>query len=117
MNSLCIGVHPRSSAANLFLTLFHRLQPGVDHFLDPMQLCPPSILSVIEPLINSVKSLINGLESSIHMRPQIRNSRIQVAKPRIINKNPHQYSDRRNPNGKRDLNSLIRHPWPQHTPF
>jgi hypothetical protein len=77
------------------LPFFEMLQPRVNHFLHPMQFGAPCIFSVIEPLIH-------GVESSIDMRPQ-------VAKARVINKDPHEYGDRGNSNGKCDLNGLIGH--------
>ncbi len=78
------------------LTLFKMLQPRVDHFLDPMEFGAPDVLSVVE--------------SSIDMSPQI-------AKPRVVDKDSHEYSDRGNANGKGDLNSLIGHRCLQNTPL
>jgi hypothetical protein len=77
------------------LSPFEMLEPRVDHFLDPVQLSAPGILRVVEPLINSI-------ESSINVSPQI-------AQPRIVDENPHEYGDRGNTNGNGDLNGLISH--------
>jgi len=84
------------------LPLFQMLQPRVDHFFDPVQFRAPCVLRVVEPLIHSI-------ESSIDMGPQI-------AQPRIVDKNPHEYGDRGNTNGKGDLNGLISHRSLQNTP-
>jgi hypothetical protein len=92
------------------LPLFEMLQARVNHFLDPTEFGAPGILSVIEPLID-------GIESSIDMSPQIANAGIQIAKPRVVDEDSHKYSDRGNANGKGDLNSLIGHRCTQNTPF
>jgi len=99
------------------LPLFEMLQPRVDHFFDPMEFGAPRIFRVIKPLID-------GVESSIDMSPQIAQAGIQIAQagiqiaePRVVDENPHEYSDRGNANGKRDLNSLIGHRCLQNTPF
>jgi hypothetical protein len=88
------------------LPLFEMLQPGVDHFLDTTQFGAPGILRVIEPLIHplihGVEPFVDGIEPSIHVRPEI-------GKARVINKDPHQYGDSGNSNRKSDLNSLIGH--------
>jgi hypothetical protein len=91
------------------LPFFEMLQPRVDHFFHPMQFSAPRILRVI-------KSLIDGIEPSVHVCPQVDHTGIEVAKPRVINKDPHQYGDRGNSNGKCDLNSLIGHRSLQNTP-
>jgi len=85
------------------LPLFEMLQARVDHFLDPMEFGAPRIFRVIEPLID-------GVESSIDMSPQI-------AEPRVVDENSHKHGDRGNTNGKGDLNSLIGHRCLQNTPF
>jgi len=85
------------------LTLFEMLQPRVNYFFHPVEFGAPRIFSVIEPLID-------GIESSIDMSPQI-------AKPRVVDEDSHKYSDRGNANGKGDLNSLIGHRCTQNTSF
>ena len=85
------------------LPLFEMLQPRVNYFFDPVEFGAPRIFSVIEPLID-------GIESSIDMSPQI-------AKPRVVDEDSHKYSDRGNANGKGDLNSLIGHRCTQNTSF
>jgi hypothetical protein len=99
------------------LTLFKMLQACVNHFLDPMELGAPSILSVVEPLIDGVESSVHMSSQIAKSRIQISNARIQIAKPRIVNENPRQYSDRGNSSGKSDLNSLIGHRCLQNTSF
>jgi len=84
------------------LPFFEMLQPRVDHFLDTTQFGAPCILRVIEPLVHAVEPLVNGIKPSFHVRPEVR-------KARVINKDPHQYGDRGNSNGKCDLNGLIGH--------
>jgi hypothetical protein len=85
-NALCLEISP--------LQLFEVLQPCINDFFDPMQLGAPHVFSVIE--------------SRVHVRPQI-------AQPRVIDKDPHEYSDRWNAHRKSDLNSLIGHRCLQHT--
>jgi hypothetical protein len=63
-------------------------------FFHAMQFGAPHIFGVIEP--------------SIDMRPQI-------AQPGVVNKDSHEYGDRRNTNGKGDLNGLIGHRCLQNT--
>jgi hypothetical protein len=85
------------------LPLFEMLQPGVNHFFNPMQFGAPRIFCVVKPLID-------GIESSIDMSPQI-------AKPRVVDEDSHEYSDRGNDDRKGDLNCLIGHRCIQNTPF
>jgi hypothetical protein len=99
------------------LPLFEMLQPRVDQFLNPMQFGTPGILRVIEPLID-------GVESSIDMSPQISKAGIEIGKagieiaqPRVVDEDSHKYCDRGNANRKGDLNCLIGHRYPQNTPF
>jgi hypothetical protein len=99
------------------LTLFKMLQACVNHFLDPMELGSPSILSVVEPLIDGVESSVHMSSQIAKSRIQISNAGIQIAKPRIVNENPHEYSNRGNASGKSDLNSLIGHRCLQNTSF
>jgi len=84
------------------LMLFKVFEPGVDHFFDPMQLCAPGILGVIESLIDSV-------EPSVHMRAQIDKPGIEIAQPRVVNEDSHEYGDRGNTDGEGDLNGLVSH--------
>ena len=81
------------------LPLFEVLQPGVNHFFDTTQFGAPSILRVIEPLIDGVEP---GIDVSA-----------QIAKARIINKDSDKYGDCWNSNRKSDLNSLIGHRSPR----
>jgi hypothetical protein len=90
------------------LSLFKMFQPRINHFFDTTKFGAPGIFCVIEPLVDSV-------ESSIHMRLQIANARIQIAQPRVVDKDSHQYSDRGNTNRKGDLNGLIGHRCHQNT--
>jgi hypothetical protein len=62
------------------------LQPGVDDFFDAAELGAPGFLGVIE--------------SSIHVGPQI-------AQAGVVDQDSHEYGQRRNANGKRNLNTLI----------
>ena len=78
------------------------LQPRVNHFFDPMQFGAPCIFRVIKPLID-------GIEASVYMSPQI-------AKPGIVDEDSHEYGDRRNANGEGDLNGLVSHRCFQNTP-
>ena len=85
------------------------LQPRIDHLFYPMQFRTPCILGVIEPLID-------GVESSIHMRTEIDKPGIEIAEARVIYKDPHEYGDCGNANGQGDLNGLIGHRYLQNTP-
>lgn len=76
------------------LTLFQMLQARVHHFFHAMQFGAPHIFGIVE--------------SSINMSPQI-------AQTGVVNKNPHEYGDRGNTNGKGDLNGLIGHRCLQNT--
>ncbi len=84
------------------LPLFEMLQPGVNNLFDPMQFGAPHVLSVIEPIIDSI-------ESRVDVGPQI-------AKARIIYEDSYQYGDCRNASRNSDLNSLIGHRFVQNTP-
>jgi hypothetical protein len=110
LNSLIGHCFTRNTPFRTALPLFKMLQPRVDHFLDPTELGAPCIFRVVE--------------SSIHMTPeiaepgiQIPNAGIEIAEPRVVDKNPHEYSDRGNAYGKGDLNCLIGHRCFHNTPF
>jgi len=85
------------------LPLYKMLQPCVDHFFDSMKFGSPGFLGIVE-------SLVDGIEARIDMRAQI-------AEGRVVNENSHEYGDRRNSNGKGDLNGLIGHRCHQNTLF
>jgi hypothetical protein len=77
------------------LPLLEMFQPCVNHFFDAMQFGAPGVLRVIEPLVD-------GIESRVHMGPQI-------AEARIVDEDSHEYGDRGYADGKGDLNGLIGH--------
>ena len=82
--------------------LFEMLQPRIDHFFDPVQFRAPGILGV-------VKSLIDGIESSVNVGAQI-------TQPRIVDEDSHKYGDCGNAYGQGDLNGLIGHRYFKNTP-
>jgi hypothetical protein len=41
------------------------LQPGTEHFLDPMQFRAPQIAHVIEASVNGIEALVDTVESGL----------------------------------------------------
>ena len=84
------------------LALFKMLQPGIEHFFDPMKFGAPHVFRVVEPLIDRI-------EARIHVRAQI-------AEAGVVNDYSYKYGDCGYTNGKGDLNGLIGHHCLQNTP-
>jgi hypothetical protein len=92
------------------LSLFKVFQPRVDHFFHPMQLRAPCVLGIVESLIDSV-------ESGIYVSPQITETGVEIAQPRVVDEDPHEDGDCRDTNRKGDLNGLVGHRSLHDTPY
>lgn len=90
------------------LTLFKMFQTCVDDSLDTVQLGAPCLFGIIE-------SVIDGIESFVHVGPQIADPRIQITETGIIDEDSHEHGERGHTNRQRDLNGLISHRCIQNT--
>src|SRR5579863_5062515 len=76
------------------------LQAGVENLLDAMKFRAPQILHLLEVPVNFV-------ETRIHMTAQLANTDGHVAETRIVDQDPHEYSNHCWHSGQHDRKDLI----------
>jgi hypothetical protein len=53
-------------------------EPGIEHFLDPVQFRPPKIAHLVEPAIHAVEAALYIGETRIHVNAQLSNARVCI---------------------------------------
>lgn len=74
------GVLPDNAAEKVgSITVFEALEPGVDHFLEAMQLGPPEIAHFVEAPIDVIKPPVDLTKAGVHVNPQCADASIGIA--------------------------------------